>query len=115
MTIRRIASVSTGRDKGERRVASAKLDLANAYVRVFRDGSASQNDRDMVLTDLADFCGFYKVQGPGATPDQRAFNEGMRAAFGRVMSHLRMTPDEREALEQASRHEAFVNQVEGEL
>ena len=112
---RPMTSISSGRGKGERRTPTAKLDLANAYVRVFTTNSASKDDRDVVLTDLADFCGYYKVQGPGADPDTRAFNEGMRAAFGRIMSHLRMTPDERNALEQASRHEAFVSQVEGEL
>lgn len=108
-------SISSGKDVGERRTPSAKLDLANAYVQVFALGSATQDQRDVVLTDLADFAGYYKVQGPGIDHDTRAFNEGMRAVFGRIMSHLRMTPDERAALERAARHEAFVNQTEGEL
>ncbi len=110
-----MTSISTGKAKGGRRGAGPKLDLANAYVHVFRLGTATQDQRDVVLTDLADFCGYYKVQGPGSDPDTRAFNEGMRSAFGRIMSHLRMTPDERDALERAARHEGFVNQSEGEI
>ena len=107
-------SISTGRDKGQRRTASAKLDLANAYVNVFRTGTGTGDERDVVLADLAEFCGFYRVTPGGVSHDERAFNEGLRAAYGRIMSHLRMTPDEREALETATRHEMFVTMAEGE-
>ena len=108
------AGPSTGREKGERRTVSAKLDLANAYHALF-EGKASDQQREMVLVDLADFSGFYKVTPGGVSHDERAFNEGQRAVYGRIISHLRMTPDERAALETAARHEAFVSQTEGEF
>jgi hypothetical protein len=110
-----IRSISAIHNKGERRKAKAKLDLLGAYQRVFISGQSSAVDREVVLTDLADFCGFYRVTGAGVTHDVRAFNEGMRSAFGRIVSHVRMTADERAAYETAARQEALVNQYEGEL
>ncbi len=105
--------MANNRAKGDRRGSAAKLDLSDAMHAVFR-GKPSESQRDMVLVDLADFSGFYQVLGPGVSPDERAFREGARSVFGRILSHLNMTPDEREALEQATRHETLTTQFEGE-
>jgi hypothetical protein len=113
-TFRTFTGPSANKEVGKRRSVEAKLDLANAYHALF-EGRASDAQREMVLVDLSDFSNFYKVLPAGASHDERAFHEGQRSVFGRIMSHLRMTPDERAALERAARHEAFVNQTEGEF
>jgi hypothetical protein len=105
---------SGNKPKGQRRSPVAKLDLSNAYREVFF-GNATAQQREMVLVHMAEMSGFYKVQPPGLTHDERAYHEGARSVFGLVVANTSMTPDERYALEEASRHEAFVSQIEGEL
>ena len=105
---------SGGREKGKRRGAQVKMDLSNAYREVFF-GNPSPGQREMVLVHLAEISGFYTVKGPGLTHDERAYHEGARSVFGVIVANTSMTPMERMALEEASRHEAFVSQSEGEL
>jgi hypothetical protein len=100
-------------EEGSRRSPEAKLRLAQAYTAVFR-GNPTRQDQDIVITDLADHCGFYRVLPQGASPDERSYREGQRSAYGRIVSHLSMTWDEIRAFERAARKEAFVNQVEGD-
>jgi hypothetical protein len=69
-------------------------------------GSATREDQEIVLVDFADFTGFYRVTPPESGGDALMFNEGMRAAFGRVFRYVRMSPDELAALETASRETA---------
>jgi len=102
------------RDKGNRRGATVKMDLSNAYREMFF-GNPTSNQREMVLVHLAEISGFYKVQPPGLTHDERAYHEGARSVFGVIVANTSMTPYERMALEEATRHEAFVSQAEGEL
>ena len=111
---RSFASASAGKEKGKRRSPEVKLDVANAYHAVFSGGSDAQQ-RDIVMVDLAAFSGFYGITPAGVDPDTRAFNEGQRAVFGRIVSMLRMPPTERDAFEAVVRHESLVNQFEGEL
>ncbi|CAM5776269.1 hypothetical protein LMIY3S_05443 [Labrys miyagiensis] len=73
---------------GRARGKEAQLRLALAYHNLFAAGSA---DAQLVLADLADFTGFYRVNGPGIPPDDRAFSDGMRAAFGRLFHGSLMT------------------------
>ena len=65
-----------------------------------RDGE----DQSLVLVDLANFTGFYRVTPP-ETGDRDAivFNEGMRAAYGRIFQYLRMSDVEVLSLETAAR------------
>jgi hypothetical protein len=88
--------------------ADAELRLANAYQRVFL-GSATREDQEIVLVDLADFTGFYRVTSPEFVPRETVFyNEGMRGAYGRIFRYLRFGDDERASLETAARESAAV-------
>lgn len=61
----------------------------------------------MVLIDLADYTGFYRVTPPeGGDRDVVVFNEGMRTVYGRIFQFLRMSNDEIVALETAARETA---------
>lgn len=100
---------------GWRRGARARHQLTEAYTRVFFSGGASKQDAQLVLVDLANFSGFYRVNGPGIDPNDRAFADGMRAVYGRLQRHLRLTDDEVRQLEEAARHEAIVDAQEGSL
>jgi hypothetical protein len=87
--------------------SAVKLRLARSYQRVFL-GQADDTDREIVLVDLASYTGFYRVTPPGEDGgrDVIVFNEGMRAAFGRIFMHIRMTNEEMASLETAARQTA---------
>jgi hypothetical protein len=77
--------------------------LAVAYQRVFT-GTPSGEDQGLVLVDLANFTGFYRVTPPeSGDRDAVVFNEGMRAAYGRIFQYLRMSDIEVMSLEVAAR------------
>ena len=89
----------------------AQVNLARSYQRVFL-GSATSDDQAAVLVDLADYTGFYRVTAPDSGGrDALVFNEGMRAAYGRIFSFLRMPPDEIAQLETAARDTAARRQA----
>ena len=84
----------------------AEARIALAYQRVFT-GTPDAEDQGIVLIDLANFTGFYRVTPPEAGErDIIVFNEGMRAAYGRVYQYLRMTDAEILSLEIAARQTA---------
>jgi len=81
----------------------AETRIALAYQRVFT-GTPDGEDQGIVLVDLANFTGFYRVTPPEAGKrDAIVFNEGMRAAYGRIFQYLRMSDVEIQALEMAAR------------
>ena len=93
----------------DRRPASrlkAEARIAIAYQRVFT-GNATSEDQSIVLVDLANFTGFYRVTPPETGErDTVVFNEGMRAAYGRIFQYLRMSDVEVLSLEVAARQTA---------
>ncbi len=109
-----IASISDNKPAGSRRDGPAKLELSRAYVAVFR-GQSDERQRDVVFTDLSEFSGFFSVRPPGLSPDERAYNEGQRSVFGRILANINLTGNERDALMRATRHETIVSQMEGEF
>lgn len=86
----------------EPRGLAAEERLRQAYANIFR---TSNDDAQLVLADLADFTGFYRVNGQGIPPDDRAFSDGKRAAFGRLFRFLNLTEEERSELAEAARRE----------
>jgi hypothetical protein len=78
--------------------------LRQAYYAVFI-GKPTDDDQNIVLLDLADVSGFYKVSSADMPHEYQA---GMRAVYGRIFSYLRMSPDEIRSLEQAA-HETAAN------
>lgn len=101
--------------RGQRRSAAARLLLAGAYRRVLVTGHASQQDRDLVLTDLASQTGYYRVS-PADTPDaDLRFAEGKRFVMARILHHLQMPRELHQQLEDAARQEQLTNTEEGEI
>lgn len=109
-----IFSAGFGKAIGKRRTPEVRLALGDAYRRVFK-GTADQNQAEMVLADLLNFSGCYKVAPVGATGLEYARHAGRQEIAGRILSQLRQTEDEINALERAVRHEALIDQGEGEL
>lgn len=90
---------------------AATRELAASYQRLFT-GHGTEKDAQIVLADFAAYTGFYRVNGPGVAGEDRAFADGMRAAYGRLFGFLRMTDDERRQLEEAARQEAIAQTAE---
>ena len=60
----------------------------------------------MVLADLAAHTGFYSSTHPQTSPEARAYQDGMRNVYSRILSIVRMTEEEKRALEEAFFEEA---------
>lgn len=97
-----------------RRTIGVRLGLGRAYRDLFAANGTKQ-DADMVLVDLANFSGYYRIAPIGSDGIALARHEGRREVMGRILSHLRQTQVEIDGLEKAVRHEALVDQIEGEL
>ena len=83
--------------------------LFSAYRR-FRHGEATREDAELIIADLANFTGFYRVHPPD---DTLPFQEGKRAAFGRLFYFLNLSEAEARMLSEAARAEAVADQTEG--
>jgi hypothetical protein len=92
------------------RGSKAQLRLTQAYLDVF---TREDESTEMVLADLANFCGFYKVPPIGAPPETLLVDQGLRAAFGRLLSFLSLPEARLKALEEAARQEAMADDEEG--
>lgn len=98
---------------GLRRGNMAKELLAKAYANVFM-GNATKAEAQMVLADLANESGFYKVFVPGEGVSLE-YNEGKRTLYGRIMAFIQMSPEEHRALEHAARQESITDMTEGPI
>jgi hypothetical protein len=105
-------SLASELNQGNRRSVEARLRLAQAYRSVFKDGSV---DADLVLSDLAEYAGWYKVVDPSAGPYVMTDANARRAVFGRLFHWLRLTSNEIEELERAVRLEQAVSNSEGQI
>jgi hypothetical protein len=108
-----LSLIGPGADRpaGRRRGADVQLALADAYRSVFF-GNPTNAQRDMVFVHLANASGYYRVTGPGMTPDERSYNEGRRSLFGEIVAKVYLTDNERAALEIATRSEALTDAYE---
>jgi hypothetical protein len=88
-----------------RRGAQSEHQLSLCYARVF-SATATQDDCQIVLADLANASGFFQVSGPTVSEPERAFADGKRAVMARVMRYVNMPPQMRMQLEQAALMEA---------
>lgn len=107
MTWRGLAS----RPKGARRNDQAHRRLVKAYKEVFRPSESV----DIVLADLANYCGFYKVAPPGTPAEALFYEQGTRAAFGRLFHFLSLPDDRLEDLEKAAQAESLADGEEGQF
>jgi hypothetical protein len=107
MTWRSLASQMA---KGSKRGQVSQKRLTQAYLDVFANGSESA---EIVLADLANFSGFYKVPPIGAPPETLLVDQGLRASFGRLFHFLSLPDDRLAALEKAARQESLADDEEG--
>lgn len=98
-----------------RRSPAARLLMRGAYRRVLVEGNATQQDRDLVLTDLANSTGYYRVSPADTSDAELRFAEGKRFAMARILHHLRMPQETLQKLEEAAKEEQLTNTEEGEL
>lgn len=92
--------------------AARTQEVASAYERLFT-GHGGQKEAQIVLADLANWTGFYRVNGPEMGADERAWSDGARSAYARIFRFLRLGDDERRQLEEAARAEAIADSQEG--
>lgn len=95
---------------GRRRAALARLELASAY-----QAALSGVNGRTVVSDLANFTGFFQVTEANAPPEIRAFNDGKRAAFGRLFLFLNLSDEDKARLLEAARLEQRTDASEGYL
>ena len=97
------------------RGAAAQQDLVKAYRDVFlTTGTAEQSQKEIVLADLANASGFYQTGTPTTGPEARAFADGKRSVFARILTHLRMPPELVMSLETAAQVEGMIDTSEQE-
>lgn len=84
--------------------------LIKAYRDVFMRPDEST---EIVLSDLANFTGFYKVPPIGSPPETLLVDQGMRSAFGRIFSFLSLPEEKLKAIEEAARREAVADEEQG--
>lgn len=90
-----------------RRGVNARLRLTLAYKNTFATA-----DGRIVLADIANRTGFFRVNGPDIPSDQRAFADGMRAVYGSLLPFLNLSAIELNELAEAARQEAIADAQE---
>ena len=92
------------------RGAQARLELADAYRWL-----AQQERGKIIIADLAAFAGFFEVTEAFAPPEIRAFNDGKRAAFGRLFHFVNLNDEDRASLAAAARLETRTDAAQGHI
>ena len=105
-------SLASQQGEGRRGGAVSAQRLTAAYRDVFLRADEST---EIVLADLANHCGFYKVPPIGSPPETLLVDQGMRSAFGRIFSFLSLPEEMLKALEEAARREAVADEEQGIL
>lgn len=88
----------------------AQIDLSQAYQAVFLGPNATREQREIVLSDLAAYTGFFMFNPSEATDAKLRYVEGMRSVFGHINGQLTLTPQQIEALQRAARADAVQQQ-----
>ena len=102
-------SISSLFPTGLSRSYGANYRLATSYQALF-EGRGSRDDAEIVLADIANVSGFYRVSPSTFTEAELRHQEGMRALYGRIHSMLRMSGPDMLALENAARVESAIDQ-----
>lgn len=95
-----------------KRGPEARLELVEAYTRVFTGNGATPADAQKVFTDLMSVSGYFNIC-PDGEPILR--HEGKRSVGGRIFSLVNMSEFERDLLYQAARRSTLIDQELGEL
>jgi hypothetical protein len=92
-----------------KRGAMATEQLARDYMSVFGTDAGQR-----VLTDLAEFAGFFKVTPPGTDADRLQYVEGGRNVIGRILHYLGPSPEQFHKLQRLAAAEARVTSMQGD-
>jgi len=98
MTFKTIADV-LGKDV-PRNGLTREARVAEAY-RAFRDGGCSRDDADIIIADLAMHSGYFHVSARETAPHERAFDDGARSVFARMMFMMNLPWDQLQDLQRA--------------
>lgn len=88
----------------------AAAELTKAYQNVFLSGGASEEQRELVLSDLLRVSGFQRITGPGQTDRDLWYAEGRRSLYAHIFGYLRFDDQHLRALEEAALREAAAEQ-----
>lgn len=91
------------------RTPAAEVYLISAYRSVFA-GRGTSEDAQIVLADLANYTGFFRVSPADVPEAELRTREGMRMAFSRINQFLTLNETDLHALQHAARTEAAVDQ-----
>lgn len=97
-----------------RRGAKQTLVLSDAYKAVFTMKQATPEALEMVMNDLAEFSGYFAVTPRGASIEEAAYDNGMRAVFARIKSLTGLYGGDLERLRAAALLEMQISNEEGE-
>lgn len=100
--------------EGQRRGAQQTIDLSAAYNAVFTLQKPTRESLDMVMTDLAEFSGYFAVAPTDTSSNDLWDRNGRRAVFARILSLIRLSEYEREQLRERALLEMQISNVEGE-
>lgn len=92
------------------RSSAAHVRLSTAYRNVFMpSGSASNEDKQIVLADLQAKAMWGRVVPPSTPEHELRHVEGMRSTYAVIHGHLTLSPGDIEALSHAARLEAVAD------
>jgi hypothetical protein len=100
-SLRRMVPFRRGDDK-RRNTLQRAHELERSYRAVFLCPEGQ-----LVLADLAAECGMYLAPAIDVTERQGGYQDGRKAIFARILSMVRVSPEEHAALQEAARFEAL--------
>jgi len=87
-----------------KRVARRRKDRAAAIERAYRSVFLC-SDGEIVLADLAAECGIYQAPPSDLSARASGYLDGRKALYARILSMIRVSPEEHAALQEAARLE----------
>jgi hypothetical protein len=99
---------------GKRRGKVSNLTLIDAYRAVFKSDQIGVNAQiDLVLSDLAEFSGYFAVPPEGTNLEGMFRDAGRREVFARILSLIGVSSEDRELIRAAALEELSISNEEG--
>jgi len=89
-----------------KRIARQRTDRAAMLERAYRSVFLCA-EGETVLADLAAECGIYQAPPVDLTPRESGYLDGRKALYARILSMIRIPPEEHAALQEAARLETL--------
>lgn len=106
-------SISDLYKPGRRRGSAATIRISDAYRAVFINGNPSKEDSEIVMSDLANFSGYFAVSPPGTGDAELREANGARAVFARILSLSELPLVQLRSLREAALVELQTDSEEG--